>query len=88
MIVATTTVTAIFGTDDATRQRTVTLQLDERGWVHMRGGPTGYESFEPSTSIAIIRQGWWACMGDGRYEDCVVSGANLERALRDLGVIK
>lgn len=78
-------VTAVFDRLDGSPPFERDVELIVRGdYVHMRGGPTGYESFPPA---AYDGRDWWACVGTpGRWNQCVVPAAVLGPALALLGV--
>jgi hypothetical protein len=70
-----------------TETREVTLTLDERGWVHMKGGPTGYESFEYADGLkyGIVENGWMACGGTpGSWAQCFVPADEMAVAMFEL----
>ena len=51
-------------------------------WLHLRGGPTGYESAQMRGHQL---RDWTACVGTkGRWERCVVPARELNRALDQL----
>jgi hypothetical protein len=81
-------VTATFDKLDGTPEykRVVTLELRDRGYVWMIGGPTGYESL-PATAGPFDKP-WCACVGTpGRWMECIVPADEMNRAYREMGLL-
>jgi hypothetical protein len=57
-------------------------------YLHLNGGPTGYESMPVDALDRIIEgEGWNACMGtDRRWDSLFVSASELARVKKELGL--
>jgi hypothetical protein len=67
--------------------RRVVLELRDSGYVWMIGGPTGYESL-PATA-GPFEKDWCACVGTrGRWAECIVPAAEMNRAYQWMGLLR
>lgn len=84
---------AIVSNGDGTnpQPRDLPLEFDaERRVVHLRGGPTGYESLYLDDWLRPKdgRDGWLACAGTpGSWRRCFVPQEEMDRALEELGAV-
>lgn len=93
-MITAATVAATFSDQDgrnAYSRDCIIIYDDSVRLVKLRGGPTGYESFEVREPIdpRLFGEmgGWLACFGSDRYQRCIIPGDEMLRAMREFGLV-